>query len=395
MMAAPSGSRGLVPCVCTDLAFGGWDTLKAIDAVAAAGVPAIEFWGWRDKDLDAIAERSRRHGLQIAAMSLDPAVRILDGDAVPEFLKSVEDSLAAARRIGCRRLVVHVQQVPMGSGPSRLHDPAREPVLKAQRRNIAAALKRAAPLAEAAGVVLMLEPLNILVDHAGYCLSCSGDGAEVLRRLMGASQEILAQHAVNRARRERGQRPATSIWLWGQGKRPLLPTLRQRFGIEGSVISAVDLVNGLGILAGLAVIKVPGVTGFLDTNYHGKATYGVRALREKDLVFVHVEATDETGHMGDVHKKIQAVEDFDSKIVAPILEGLREFAEWRLLMMPDHATPCALKTHSADPVPFVVVEARDLRGGSNGRAYNERAAAATGLVVAEAHTLLPEYLVRT
>jgi 2,3-bisphosphoglycerate-independent phosphoglycerate mutase len=222
-----------------------------------------------------------------------------------------------------------------------------------------------------------------------------GDGAEVLRRLMGASQEILARHAVNRARRERGQRPATSIWLWGQGKRPLLPTLRQRFGIDGSVISAVDLVNGLGILAGLEVIRVPGVTGFLDTNYHGKATYGLRALREKDLVFVHVEATDETGHMGDVHKKIQAVEDFDSKIVAPILEGLREIAEWRLLMMPDHATPCALKTHSADPVPFVVVEARDLRGGTNGRAYNERAAATTGLVVAEAHTLLPEYLVRT
>ena len=171
--------------------FSGWDTQKAIDAVAAAGVPAIEFWGWRDKDIDAIAERSRRHGLQIAAMSLDPAVRILDGDAVPEFLKSVEESLAAARRIGCRRLVVHVQQVPMGSGPSRLHDPAREPVLKAQRRNIAAALKRAAPLAEAAGVVLMLEPLNILVDHAGYCLSCSGDGAEVLRAVGSPMVKLL------------------------------------------------------------------------------------------------------------------------------------------------------------------------------------------------------------
>jgi hydroxypyruvate isomerase len=191
MMAAPSGPRGLVPCVCTDLVFGGWDTLKAIDAVAAAGVPAIEFWGWRDKNVDAIAERSRHHGLQIAAMSLDPAVRILDGDAVPAFLKSVEESLAAARRIGCRRLVVHVQQVPMGSGPSRLHDSAREPVLKAQRRNIAAALKRAAPLAEAAGVVLMLEPLNILVDHAGYCLSCSGDGAEVLREVGSPAVKLL------------------------------------------------------------------------------------------------------------------------------------------------------------------------------------------------------------
>lgn len=221
-----------------------------------------------------------------------------------------------------------------------------------------------------------------------------GDGADVLRRLMAASQELLAQHAVNRARRQRGQRLATSIWLWGQGKRPALPTLRQRFGIEGAVISAVDLVNGLGILAGLEVIKVPGVTGFLDTNYQGKASYGLRALHRKDLVFIHVEATDETGHMGAVDKKIQAVEDFDSKIVGPILEGLREVGDWRLLMTPDHATPCALKTHTSDPVPFVVVEARDLETGRSARTYGERAAAATGLVVEEAHTLLPDYLVK-
>jgi len=237
-------------------------------------------------------------------------------------------------------------------------------------------------------------PPHDITDRAVAGYLPDGDGADVLRHLMAASQRILAQHTVNRARRERGLRLATSIWLWGQGKRPLLPTLRQRFGIDGAVISAVDLVNGLGILAGLEVIRVPGVTGFLDTNYQGKASYGLRALRDKDLVFVHVEATDETGHMGDVQKKIQAVEDFDSKIVAPILAGLHEFTEWRLLMMPDHATPCAVKTHSADPVPFVVVAAPDLRGGRNGSAYNERAAAATGLVVAEAHTLLPEYLVR-
>jgi 2,3-bisphosphoglycerate-independent phosphoglycerate mutase len=221
-----------------------------------------------------------------------------------------------------------------------------------------------------------------------------GDGADVLRRLMAASQELLAQHAVNRARRERGQRVATSIWLWGQGKRPALPTLRQRFGLEGAVISAVDLVNGLGILAGLEVIKVPGVTGFLDTNYQGKASYGLRALQRKDLVFIHVEATDETGHMGAVDKKVQAVEDFDSKIVGPILEGLRETGDWRLLLMPDHATPCALKTHSSDPVPFMVVETRDLETARSARTYGERAAAATGLVVEAAHTLLPDYLVK-
>jgi hydroxypyruvate isomerase len=181
----------LVPCVCVDMVFAGWDTVKAIDAVAAAGIPAFEFWGWRDKDLEAIAERAKRHRLQVAAMSLDPAVRILDGGADAEFLTSVEESLAAAKRIGCRRLVVHVQPVPMGSGASRLHDPQREPVLAAQRRTIAAALKKAAPLAVAAGVVLMLEPLNILVDHNGYCLSSSGDGAEVLTSVASPAVGLL------------------------------------------------------------------------------------------------------------------------------------------------------------------------------------------------------------
>lgn len=181
----------LTPCVCIDLVYQGWDTLKAIDAVAAAGIPAIEFWGWRDKDIDAVAERAKRHHLQIAAMSLDPAIRILDGDADAEFLRSITESLAVARRIGCRRLVVHVQPVPMGAGPSRFPDPSRDQALRMQRRNIAAALKKAAPLAEEAGVVLMLEPLNILVDHNGYCLSCSGDGAEVLREVGSAAVKLL------------------------------------------------------------------------------------------------------------------------------------------------------------------------------------------------------------
>jgi hydroxypyruvate isomerase len=193
MKSARSASQGsgLVPCVCIDLVFKGWDTLKAIDAVAAAGIPAFEFWGWRDKDIGAIAESAKRHHLQIAAMSLDPAVRILEGDADAAFLKSIGESLAAAKRIGCRRLVVHVQQVPMGSGASRFPDPARDQVLRTQRRNIASALKKAAPLAEAAGVVLMLEPLNILVDHNGYCLSCSGDGAEVLREVGSPAVKLL------------------------------------------------------------------------------------------------------------------------------------------------------------------------------------------------------------
>jgi hydroxypyruvate isomerase len=181
----------LIPCVCIDLVYKGWDTLKAIDAVAAAGMPALEFWGWRDKDIDAVAERARRHHLRIAAMSLDPAIRILDGGADAEFLRSITESLAVARRIGCERLVVHVQPVPSGAGPARRTDPSRDQVMVTQRRNITTALKKAAPLAEEAGVVLMLEPLNILVDHGGYFLSCSGDGADVLREVGSPAVKLL------------------------------------------------------------------------------------------------------------------------------------------------------------------------------------------------------------
>jgi hydroxypyruvate isomerase len=181
----------LTPCVCIDLVLQGLDTVKAIDTVAGAGVGAIEFWGWRNKDIDAVAAAAGRRGLEIAAMSLDPAVRLLDGGNLREFLAAVEQSLAVARRIGCRRLVVHVQPVPMGAGRSRMHDPDAAPVLRRQRANIASALKRAAPMAEAAGVILMLEPLNILVDHDGYCLSSSAEAAEVLREVGSPAVKLL------------------------------------------------------------------------------------------------------------------------------------------------------------------------------------------------------------
>jgi hydroxypyruvate isomerase len=181
----------LTPCVCLDIFFKGWDILGAIDAVADAGVPAIEFWGGRDKDLQAIAERARRYRLTIAAMSLDPAVRLLEGDSVREFLGSVEQSLAAGKQIGCQRLVVHVQEVRMGSGSQWSRDPRRIPILRTQRRNIAAALREAAPMAAASGVLLMIEPLNDLVDHQGYCLSTTSDGVDVLRQVGSTSVKML------------------------------------------------------------------------------------------------------------------------------------------------------------------------------------------------------------
>jgi hydroxypyruvate isomerase len=180
-----------VPCVCIDLVFRGVDPLEAIDAVAAEGVPAIELWGWREKDIDAIAARAKRHGLVVAAMSLDPAVHLLDGDGAPELLRSVRESLATAKRIGCPSLVTHVQPVPMGASLAPDINPGRDKVLSEQRGNIAAALKQAAPLAEAAGVLLLLEPLNTQVDHHGYCLSRSSHAVDVIRQVSSPALKLL------------------------------------------------------------------------------------------------------------------------------------------------------------------------------------------------------------
>jgi 2,3-bisphosphoglycerate-independent phosphoglycerate mutase len=223
-----------------------------------------------------------------------------------------------------------------------------------------------------------------------------GSGAAVLSSLMERSRGLLAEHPICRARLARGERAPTAIWLWGQGKRPHLPPLRDRYGIDGSVIAAVDLVNGLGVLAGLVRIAVPGATGFLDTNFRGKAEYGLRALEARDFLFLHVEAPDEGGHMGDPRKKVEAIENFDEKVVGTMLEGLRAMGgEWRVLVMPDHPTPCALKTHTSDPVPFVVyVSGDEQKARGVARGYNEKDAREQGIFIPEAHTIMDRLLRR-
>jgi 2,3-bisphosphoglycerate-independent phosphoglycerate mutase len=220
---------------------------------------------------------------------------------------------------------------------------------------------------------------------AGYLPK--GDGADRLLQLMNPSRSILATHPVNKKRRAEGHREATSIWLWGQGRAPQMPPLTERFGIKGGVISAVDIIHGLGVYAGLERIDVPGITGFLDTNYIGKGEYGVRSLEKNDLVFIHVEATDEAGHMGDVEKKIQALEDFDEKVVGTVLKGMAHRKDYRILLMPDHPTAIALKTHVADPVPFVLFSAETPRNNGN-LGYNEKDAARTGIVAKKAYHLM-------
>ena len=230
-------------------------------------------------------------------------------------------------------------------------------------------------------------PPHDITDQRVASYMPAGDGADKLMKLMEASQPILTNHPVNKKRQTEGHRSATTIWLWGQGRAPALPPLTKRFGIRGGVISAVDIIHGLGVYAGLERIEVPGITGFLDTNYKGKGEYGVKSLAKNDLVFIHVEATDEAGHMGDVEKKIQAIEDFDAKVVGTVLTGMAHRKDWRVLLMPDHPTAITLKTHVADPVPFVLYSAEEPRhNGAVG--YNEKDAGKTGVVAKQAFKLM-------
>lgn len=200
-----------------------------------------------------------------------------------------------------------------------------------------------------------------VIDHLP-----KGEGSKRLIHLMTYSQMILRDHPVNEEREENGLRPANSIWLWGQGRRPKMPTLKERFGIEGSIISAVDLMNGIGIYAGLKVVRVPGATGYIDTNYRGKAEYALKELEERDLVCVHVEAPDEAGHQGDLKTKIRAIEDFDREIVGRVMEGIQRFKDYRLLVLTDHPTPIIKRTHTREPVPFVLYPSPTCGEGGEG-----------------------------
>lgn len=220
----------------------------------------------------------------------------------------------------------------------------------------------------------------------------SGERAKELHDLMNSAQMLLNRHPVNAQREQQGQAPANSIWLWGQGRRPAMPTLRERFGIQGTVISAVDLIKGIGTYAGLDVVNVPGATGYLDTNYAGKAQAALAALQQQDFVYLHVEAPDEAGHSGSSEAKIQAIEDFDAKIVGPVLAGLEQ-QPFAVLALPDHPTPLALRTHTNKPVPYTLCTSDQYqRSPSETRPYTEQAAAASGFIQEQGWTLLSRLL---
>lgn len=182
----------------------------------------------------------------------------------------------------------------------------------------------------------------------------------VLFSFIEKARAILADHPVNAGRSAGGKRPANAVWLWGQGRAPSMPNLKERFGLSGAMISAVDLLKGLGVYAGLDPVSVPGATGYLDTNYAGKVEAALRALEEGSFVYVHIEAPDEAGHEGSLDKKMEAIEAFDEKVVGPVVSGARNFSDVRLLIVTDHLTPISKRTHVGDPVPFLLVQ--DLNG---------------------------------
>jgi 2,3-bisphosphoglycerate-independent phosphoglycerate mutase len=197
---------------------------------------------------------------------------------------------------------------------------------------------------------------------------------------------VLHDHPLNKRRKEQHKPQANSIWLWGHGKTPKIDTYQEKFGLSGAVISAVDLIKGIGICAGLDVIPVEGATGYIDTNYLGKAQAALAALETHDFVYVHVEAPDEASHSGAMQHKMQAIEDFDRHVVGTVLEGIKKFGEYAILCSPDHPTPVHLMTHTAEPVPFIIY--RGGEGEGNGAAtYDEEQARSTGLVV-EGHGLM-------
>ncbi len=180
----------------------------------------------------------------------------------------------------------------------------------------------------------------------------SGEGSQKLLSIMERAQNILKNHQVNKVRVDLKQNPANAIWLWGQGTKPNIPTFKQKFGINGSVISAVDLVNGIGKLARLKIIDVPGATGYYDTNYIGKAQYALDSLKENDFVFIHIEAPDEASHNGDLKMKIACIERIDKEVVGTILNHFNGKDDFRILILPDHKTPVEKRTHTSDPVCF-------------------------------------------
>lgn len=234
-----------------------------------------------------------------------------------------------------------------------------------------------------------MRPHDILGKSIGEYLPRISDGGEDFLKLMRDSYDILNDHPVNQQRRARGLRPANSAWLWSPGKKPQLPSFSNKWNLRGAVISAVDLIKGIGLCAGMTSIDVEGATGNVHTNFKGKADAAIQAFSDGyEFVYVHVEAPDECGHRAERDNKVKAIELIDSKILEPVYEYLCNCGDdFKILVLPDHPTPLEIRTHSSEPVPFLAYSSSN-KTKSNVCSFDEQSAKFTGLYINQGHTLI-------
>ena len=221
----------------------------------------------------------------------------------------------------------------------------------------------------------------------------SHPNAKKLYDMMVESYDVLKDHPVNKAREAKGLRPANSMWLWGEGTRKSLMPFEEKYGLKGSIISAVDLLKGIGKFSGMNVVNVEGATGYIDTNFEGKASAAIQEFKNgQDFVYIHVEAPDECGHRHEIENKKRSLELIDEKILGPVLNALEEYDDYKVLIMPDHATPLELRTHTNDPIPFLMYHKN---GEVKGRdEFTEQTCKETGVYIEDGHNILSIFLAR-
>ena len=221
-----------------------------------------------------------------------------------------------------------------------------------------------------------------------------GEAVDELYDLMKKSYDLLKDHPVNKARIARGKRPANSIWLWGEGTKPLLDNFSEKFGKKGSMISAVDLLKGIAICAGMNSVDVEGATGYLDTNFDGKCKAAIEEFKKgADLVYIHVEAPDECGHRGEIENKVKAIEMIDEHILAPVVEFLRGYDDFAVLVCPDHTTPLSIRTHTSTPVPYLIYDSKN-EINSGVKVFCEKEARETGNYIEKGFTMMNYFLTK-
>lgn len=218
-----------------------------------------------------------------------------------------------------------------------------------------------------------------------------GVHSELLLELMKKSYEVLSNHPVNKARIARGLNPANSVWFWGEGRKPSLMNFEEKNGVKAAMISAVDLLKGIGKVSGMEVIEVEGATGNNDTNYKGKALAALETLKKNDFVYIHIEAADECGHRGQLDAKIKSIEDIDELVVGTLIEGMKG-KDYAMMILPDHPTPICIRTHSSEPVPYMIYRSNEKVNGAD--SYTEKTGADSGIYIEKGYTLIDRFIRR-